>query len=123
MESNSLCNHTSDKQNLTTAEWESDLSYHEYDLDYRQNWTTQSSIITELIITITKIRKKNSAKQKLLKIYYVFQERPKQSEKYSALVEYFNEKETASFQSQWEAFNSAKHARSLPEKKKLLKAV
>ena len=41
----------------------------------------------------------------------------KQSEKYSALVEDFSEKETAEYQSQWEAFNSAKHARSLPEKK------
>ena len=40
----------------------------------------------------------------------------KQSEKYSALVEDFNEKETAEYQSQWEAFNSAKHARSLPGK-------
>ena len=47
----------------------------------------------------------------------------KQSEKYSALVEDFNEKETAEYQSQWEAFNSAKHARSLPGKKKLSKAV
>ena len=46
---------------------------------------------------------------------------PKQSEKYSALVEDFNEKETAEYQSQWEAFNSAKHARSLPGKKKLSK--
>ena len=42
---------------------------------------------------------------------------PKQSEKYSALVEDFSEKETAEYQSQWEAFNSAKHARSLPGKK------
>ena len=42
---------------------------------------------------------------------------PKQSEKYSLLVEDFSEKETAQYQSQWEAFNSAKHARSLPGKK------
>ena len=42
---------------------------------------------------------------------------PKQSEKYSLLVEDFSEKETAEYQSQWEAFNSAKHARSLPGKK------
>ena len=42
---------------------------------------------------------------------------PKQSEKYSALVEDFSENETAEYQSQWEAFNSAKHARSLPGKK------
>ena len=42
---------------------------------------------------------------------------PKQSEKYSALVEDFSEKETAEYQSQWETFNSAKHARSLLGKK------
>ena len=42
---------------------------------------------------------------------------PKQSEKYSALVEDFSEKETVEYQSQWETFNSAKHARSLPGKK------
>ena len=38
------------------------------------------------------------------------------AKKYSALVEDFSEKETAEYQSQWEAFNSAKHARSLPGK-------
>ena len=42
---------------------------------------------------------------------------PKRSEKYSPLVEDFSVKETAEYQSQWEAFNSAKHARSLPGKK------
>ena len=41
---------------------------------------------------------------------------PKQSEKYSALFEDFSEKETAEYQSQWEPFNSAKHAKSLPAK-------
>ena len=42
MESNSVCNHESDKQNRTTASRESDLFNHEY--DYRPNWTTRSSV-------------------------------------------------------------------------------
>ena len=42
-ESNSACNHTSDKQNQTTSQWEPNLFNHEY--DYTLNWTTQSSII------------------------------------------------------------------------------
>ena len=52
MESNSVCNHTSDKQNCTTAWRESDLLNHEY--DYRPNWTTRSSVTNKLIITTTK---------------------------------------------------------------------
>ena len=44
---------------------------------------------------------------------------PKQNENYSALVEDFNEKQAAEYHSQWEAFNSAKYARSPPEKKHL----
>ena len=39
---------------------------------------------------------------------------PKQNEKCSALVEDFNEKQAAEYQSEWKAFNSAKHAKSLP---------
>ena len=40
----------------------------------------------------------------------------KQNEKYSALVEDFNENQAAEYQSETEAFNSAKHARSLAGK-------
>ena len=43
-ESNSACNHTSDKQNQNRiSQWEPNLFNHEY--DYTLNWTTQSSII------------------------------------------------------------------------------
>ena len=42
----------------------------------------------------------------------------KENEKYPALVEVFNEKQAAEYLTQWEAFTSAKHARSLPGKKK-----
>ena len=41
--------------------------------------------------------------------------RPQQNEKCSALVEDFNyEKQATKYQSEGKAFNSAKHARSLP---------
>ena len=41
---------------------------------------------------------------------------PKQNEKCSALEEDFNDKQAAEYQSERKAFNSAKHARSLPGK-------
>ena len=48
----------------------------------------------------------------------------KENEKYPALVEVFNEKRAAEYLTQWEAFTSAKHARSLPGKnyRKLLES-
>ena len=41
MESKSVCNHTSDKKNRTTAQWESDLFNHEF--------------CYQLIITVTNV--------------------------------------------------------------------
>ena len=66
MESNSVCNHMSDKQNWTTGQKESDLFNHEYkgsvaEFTSRNNsesWITDIKILISVIFSrITKISK------------------------------------------------------------------
>ena len=62
MESNSVCNHTSDNESEHTSDDEIEVRfvYHEY--DYRPNWTTRSLITNILIIKITISEKRRIAK-------------------------------------------------------------
>ena len=70
MKSNSFCNHTSDLQNRSTAEQESDLFNHEYDL---QTELDDTKFYFQLIITITKFEKKCRQRKICCRFMTIFQ--------------------------------------------------